>query len=107
MPNQTEYTVEYRNVKHPRLEFKTSNLRMILPKTGWTPQQVLDKYGAWIKRKQQTINTAIQQTNETTINRTRTEKELRTTVMQHAFASPTELKTRINKIYFRKMKTKW
>jgi hypothetical protein len=107
MPDQTEYTVEYRNVKHPRLEFKTGKLLMILPKTGWTPKQVLEKYSPWIKRKQQTINTAIQQTNETTINRTRSEKELRTAVMQHAFASQTELKTRINKIYFRKMKTKW
>jgi len=107
MPNQTEYTVEYRNVKHPRLEYKTGKLLMILPKTGWTPEQVLEKYSPWIKRKQQTIDTAIQQTNETTINRTRTEKELRITVMQYAFASQTELKTRINKIYFRKMKTKW
>jgi len=107
MPNQSEYTVEYRNVKHPRLEYKTGKLLMILPKTGWTPEQVLEKYSPWIKRKQATIDAAIRQTNEATINKARTEKELRTIVMQYAFASQTELKTRINKIYFRKMKTKW
>jgi hypothetical protein len=107
MPNPTECTVEYRNVKHPRLEFKTGTLLMILPKTGWTPEQVLEKYGRWIKRKQATINTAIQQTTESKIDKTRTEKDLRNLVMQFAFASQNELNTRINKIYFRKMKTKW
>src|SRR3990170_161287 len=106
MPNPTEYTVEYRNVKHPRLEFKTGTLLMILPKTGWTPEQVLEKYGGWIKRKQATINIAIQQTTQTTINKTRTGKELRNLVMQFAFAAQKELNARINRIYFKKMKTK-
>src|SRR4030042_994217 len=107
MPNPTEYTVEYRNVKHPRLEFKTGTLLIILPKTGWTPEQVLEKYGGWIKRKQATINTAIQQTTQETINRTRTQEELKNLVMQLAFTGQKELNTRINRIYFRKMKTKW
>jgi len=107
MPNPTEYTVEYRNVKHPRLEFKTGTLLIILPKIGWTPEQVLEKYGGWIKRKQTTINTAIHQTTQETINRTRTQKELKNLVMQLAFTGQKELNTRINRIYFRKMKTKW
>src|SRR4030067_894161 len=63
MPNSTEYTVEYRNVKHPRLEFKTGTLLMILPKTGWTPEQVLEKYGGWEKRTHATIKN-----NNLTIN---------------------------------------
>ena len=107
MPNQTEYTVEYRKVKHPRLEFKTGTLLIILPKKGWTPEQVLEKYGGWIRRKQATINTAIQQTTQTTINKTRTEKELKNLVLQFAFTAQKELNTRINRIFFKKMKTKW
>jgi predicted metal-dependent hydrolase len=107
MPNPTEYTVEYRNVKHPRMEFKTGTLLIILPKIGWTPEQVLEKYGGWIKRKQTTINTAIHQATQETINRTRTQKELKNLVMQLAFTGQKELNTRINRIYFRKMKTKW
>ena len=87
MPETPEYTVEYRKVKHPRLEFKTGTLLMILPKTGWTPEQVLEKYGGWIKRKQGTINTAIQQTTETTLIKTRTEKMLRTLVNRYAEAA--------------------
>lgn len=107
MPSTQDYTVEYRNVKHPRCEFKTGTLLIILPKTGWTPQQVLEKYGEWIKRKQRTINSAIQQTRETTIIKTRTDNQLRMLVRRYAESAQKDLNTRINRIYFREMKTKW
>jgi predicted metal-dependent hydrolase len=107
MHNPTEYNVEYRNVKHPRCEFKTGTLLIILPKTGWTPQQVLEKYEKWIKRKQGTINTAIQQSTETTIIKTRTDNQLRMLVRRYAESAQNELNTKINRIYFKKMKTKW
>lgn len=107
MPETPEYTVDYRKVKHPRLEYKTGTLLMILPKTGWTPQQVLEKYAGWIKRKQATIQSAIQQSNGTTIVTTRTDKMLKHLVNRYAETAQKELNTKINKIYFRKMKTKW
>ena len=107
MPETSPYTVEYRNVKHPRCEFKTGSLLIVLPKKGWTPEQVLDKYGEWIKRKQATINTAIEQTTETAIIKTRTENQLRVLVKSYAESAQKDLNTKINKIYFRKMITKW
>jgi len=107
MPNTQDYKVEYRNVKHPRCEFKTGTLLIILPKTGWTPQQVLEKYGEWIKRKQATINTAIQQTMEAAIVKPITDSEMRMLVHRYAEAAQKDLNTKINKIYFREMKTKW
>jgi predicted metal-dependent hydrolase len=107
MPNTPEYTVEYRNVKHPRLEYKTGTLLMILPKTGWTPEQVLEKYGHWIERKQTTITAAIQQTTQANLVKTRTEKMLKHLVNRYAETAQKDLNTKINKIYFKKMKTKW
>ncbi len=107
MPETPQYTVEYRNVKHPRCEFKTGSLLIVLPKKGWTPEQVLEKYGAWIKRKQATINTAVHQTNGTTLIKDRTDKELRALVQSYAEAAQKDLNTKINKIYYRKMTTKW
>ena len=107
MPEPTQYTVEYRKVKHPRLEFKTGTLLMILPKTGWTPEQVLEKYCGWIKRKQAIIDVAVQQTTEKAIINTRTEKMLRTLVNRNAEAAQKALNTKVNRIYFKKMKTKW
>jgi hypothetical protein len=107
MPETPQYTVEYRNVKHPRCEFKTGSLLIVLPKKGWTPEQVLEKYGEWIKRKQAAINTAIQQTNGTALIKDRTEKELRSIVNRYVEAAQKDLNTKINKIYYRKMTTKW
>ena len=107
MPESPAYTVEYRNVKHPRCEFKTGSLLIVLPKKGWTPEQVLEKYGEWIKRKQATINTAIQKSTEASINKTRTYDELKILVRHCADSAQKNLNTKINKIYFREMKTKW
>jgi len=107
MPETPQYTVKYRNVKHPRCEFKTGSLLIVLPKKGWTPEQVLEKYGEWIKRKQATINMAVQQTNATALTQNRTDKELRSLVQRYAETSQKELNTKINKIYYRKMTTKW
>jgi len=101
------YTLAYRDVKHPRLELKTGTLLLILPKTHQNPQQTLEKYKKWIQRKQQTINKALQEAKTKTINQNRTEKDLRTLVNILAQKSQKELKTQINKIFFRKMKTKW
>lgn len=56
-----EYTIIYRNVKHPRLEYKTGTLTLILPKTHKNPEQILQKYQKWIKRKQQAINKALEE----------------------------------------------
>lgn len=102
-----EYTLAYRDVKHPRLEFKTGTLLLILPKTDKTPKQTLEKYKKWIQRKQQTINKALQEAKTKTINQNRTEKDLRTLVNTLAQSYQKELNTQINKIYFKKMRTKW
>ena len=75
MPNPTEYTVEYRNVKHPRCEFKTGTLLIILPKTGWTPATGSGEIRGMDKT--QTRNhkhSHPSRATETTIIKTRTDK---------------------------------
>ena len=104
---ETPYTLAYRNVKHPRLEFKTGTLLLILPKTHQNPQQTLEKYKKWIQRKQHTINKALQEAKIKTINQTRTEKQLKALVNTLAQNYQKELNTHLNKIIYRKMKTKW
>lgn len=101
------FNVSYRNVKHPRLEFKTGTLLIILPKDEETPEQILEKYRKWINKKQETINAAIQQANTKNLDKTRTKKQLKAFVIKIAKTSQAELNTRINKIFFKKMKTKW
>jgi hypothetical protein len=107
MLDKTEYTVEYRNVKHPRLEFKTGTLLVILPKSHTNEKEILKKYKKWIRKKELTIRTALEEANTQNLNNDRTDKELRNIVHKLAQDQQRELDTRIGKIYFRRMKTKW
>jgi predicted metal-dependent hydrolase len=102
-----EYTLAYRNVKHPRLEYKTGTLLLILPKASQDEKQILEKYGKWIQKKELVIKKALEEAQTKSINQTRTDKELRTLVHTFAQNYQAELNTRINRIYFKKMKTKW
>lgn len=107
MDKTLEYTVAYRNVKHPRLEYKTGTLQLILPKTSQNEKQTLQKYQKWIQKKQLTIRKALEEAKAKNLNLNRTDKELRSLIHVLAQNYQTELNSRINKIYFRKMKTKW
>lgn len=102
-----EYNIDYRNVKHPRLEFKTGTLLLILPKSYKSEKEVLEKYRKWIGKKELIIRTALQEANARSLNQDRTDKELRNLVHTLAQNFQKELDTHIAKIYFRKMKTKW
>lgn len=107
MDKTLEYTVAYRNVKHPRLEYKTGTLQLILPKTSQNEKQTLQKYQKWIQKKQLIIKKALEEAKAKNLNLNRTDKELRSLIHILAQNYQTELNSRINKIYFRKMKTKW
>jgi hypothetical protein len=107
MDKPADYTVAYRNVKHPRLEYKTGTLLLILPKTSKDEKQVLEKYKKWIQKKELAIRKALEETQAKNLNLNRTDKELRNLIHTLAQNYQTELNTKIDKIYFRKMKTKW
>jgi len=107
MDKPVKYTVAYRNVKHPRLEYKTGTLQLILPKTTKDEKQTLQKYQKWIQKKQLIIKKALEEAKAKNLNLNRTDKELRSLIHTLAQNYQTQLNTKINKIYFRKMKTKW
>jgi hypothetical protein len=107
MDKTLEYTVSYRNVKHPRLEYKTGTLLLILPKSSKDEKQTLEKYNKWIQKKELVIRKALEEAQAKNLNLNRTDKELRNLIHALAQNYQIELNTKINRIYFRKMKTKW
>ena len=107
MDKPVDYTVDYRNVKHPRLEYKTGTLLLILPKGSKNEKQTLEKYKKWIQKKELTIRKALEEAKTKNLNQTRTDKELRNLIHSLAQNYQTQLNTKINKIIYRKMKTKW
>jgi len=107
MDKPVEYTVDYRNVKHPRLEYKTGTLLLILPKGSKNEKQTLEKYKKWIQKKELTIKKALEEAKTKNLNLNRTDKELRNLIHSLAQNYQAQLNTKINKIIYRKMKTKW
>jgi predicted metal-dependent hydrolase len=59
MKMEIPYKVEYRKVKHPRLEFKGLELLVILPLGMDNPLKLIEKRKAWILRKWNAIQEVI------------------------------------------------
>ena len=101
------YRIDYRNIKYPRLEFKTGSLLLVLPKNYENPTTLIEKHNEWINKKEETIKRALQEAEERDLILTRTVRELKNQVHSIAHSYRKELKFKVDKIYFRKMKTKW
>jgi predicted metal-dependent hydrolase len=63
--SRLRYNVEYRNVKYPRLEFKTGNLLVILPHNIDDERDLLYKKSEWIYKKHKRIEEALKNSNIT------------------------------------------
>ena len=99
------YKVSYRNVKYPRLEFKTGDLLFILPH-GHNPNDFIKKYKSWILEKTAFIKECLRNSfNKETSNRT--EEEFRKLIFALTEKHSRKLDVEPNNIYFRKMRTKW
>jgi predicted metal-dependent hydrolase len=99
------YSVSHRNVKYPRLEFGTGKLLLILP-FEFKPEVFLEKHKGWIIKKTGFIKECLEETSKKKIAR-RTEKEFRDLIHFSVKKASKEFGERLEKVYFRKMKTKW
>ncbi len=99
------YKVSYRNVKYPRLEFKTGELLFVLP-LGREPEILLEKHRGWIQRSIEFIKGCLKDSSDKEIVERR-DKEFRTLVYSFVAKHTKELGVELNSIYFRKMRTKW
>jgi len=133
-----EYKVSYRNIKYPRLEFRTGELLLILP-YGQNPEVILEKHKNWVLKKTRFIKECLKFPSNKEIVK-RTDKDFKELVYSFVEIISKELglevnpvrklgrgiKSRprkrgistswqgtghfsngVNKIYFRKMRTKW
>lgn len=99
------YRVSYRNVKYPRLEFKTGELIFILPH-GYNPDKLMKKHRRWIIRKVEFIKECLGNSSDKEISK-RNEREFKETVYALAKRYSKKLGIELNNVYFRAMKTKW
>ena len=104
LPN-IPYKVSYRDIKYPRLEFKTGRLLIILP-FGRKPDRLLEKHGSWILKKVGFIKECLKDTPTKKLVR-RSEEEFKNLIHSFVKEASEELGDGLNRVYFRTMKTKW
>jgi len=97
--SKIKYTTDFRNVKYPRLEFKTGELKLILPKEYKNEKELLEKHVEWIKNKHEEIKWALKVSKNKEIEN-REVNELKKLITKYC-------KGKINKIFLRKMRSKW
>lgn len=102
-----EYDISYRNIKYPRLEFKTDKLLLVLPKGYKDPEKLIKKHENWIYKKISIIEDSLKEARNKKLNLKRTEEEFREFVKGLVDNISNELGVNVNRINFRKMKTKW
>jgi predicted metal-dependent hydrolase len=104
LPN-IPYSVSHRNVKYPRLEFRTGKLLLVLP-FGRKPGPILDKHKRWILKKMAFVEQCLKHASDKRMVE-RTEEEFRNFTHSLIRKALVEMGGRLNHIYFRTMKTKW
>ena len=99
------YNVIHKNIKYPRLEFKTGNLVVVSPK-NMNYEKLINKHKLWIYKKQKEILNLSKEAKKQKVK----EKNLidlknSVTVAVEDYSKILNFKP--NKIYFKSMKTKW
>jgi len=99
------HKVSYRDIKYPRVEFTSGELRLILP-LNHKAESVLIKHKDWILKKINFINECLKEAqNKKTVKRT--ENEFKVFVNSSAKEISRDLNVQLNRVYFRRMKSKW
>src|SRR5579884_455075 len=99
------YSISYRNVKHPRLEFKTGELLFVLP-FGHKPRILLEKHRGWILKKIEFIKECLKDSLDKELEK-RTDREFKDLIYSLIENNSKKLDVELNNVFFRKMRTKW
>ena len=102
-----KYQLDYRDILYPRLEFKTGDLLLVLPKNYEDEEDLINKHKGWIVKKRNEIIEALQKTNNRKLVKTRDKEAFKEYVIKIAEQYSEELHLNAKSIVFKKMKSKW
>jgi predicted metal-dependent hydrolase len=101
------YQIDYRDIQYPRLEFRTGELLLVLPKNHPNPEHLLETHNQWINEKSTQIQKALQQSTKKKLNTSRTIQSFKKKTKSVINNYQQSLNIEINSIRYRKMKSKW
>jgi len=103
--NNYSYIVSYRDIKYPRVELKTGRLLFVLP-FGYNSDNLFEKHKGWIYKKINFIESCLDNAKSKELVE-RSIEEFKRLIYKVTEESSRNLGVKINKVYFRTMKTKW
>jgi len=99
------FVTKYRNIKFPRLEFKSGELEAIMPYCK-DPTGILQKHMDWICKKQEFIISCLEAAKK--LERVKRKKEqLELLVDKTLKRYSMDFGLQVNKVFYRRMRTKW
>jgi len=101
-----DYETDYRNIKHPRLEFKTGKLLLVLPKNYKKENELINRHKNWIYEKSLIIELAKKDAEKKIVN-PKEDKELKNFVYYLIEKYSKETGTLPEQVHFRELKSKW
>jgi len=104
---EIEYEIIPRKVKYWRLELKKGKLFLIAPEGFKNHEKIIEKHKKWIYRKLRQHEISKEEAKGKEINFERSEEKFKEMVLGlvHNFSS--ELNVSVNRVYFKKMKSRW
>jgi len=102
-----EYQVIHRDVKYARLEIKNGDLRLIIPSTYSNYEEIVNKHRKWIYRKISQIKQLQNDAKDKKIEYGRGDDEFKQLVNSYITNISLDLKVNVNRVSFRKMKSRW
>ena len=97
--------VENRNIKYPRIEMRTGEVRFILP-MNMNHHPIMDKYQNWIKDKSIDIKKALLRSERLKL-KSRTQPELKQLILSIIDKYSDEYGVVVNRVILRELNSKW
>jgi len=101
------YSVSRRDVRYARLEFKTGELLVVLPKKIKNEQEIINKHKKWIYDKYSKIEQFLSNIDNIRLNEKLLNGKFREYINKSVEKNSKILGVKVNKILIRKMRTKW
>src|SRR3989304_5081558 len=97
--------VEHRNIKYPRIEYRTGMMKLILP-VETEPTKLIQKYSKWISAKEKFIKTTSKEAKQLKIKEVPLDNFIRS-IKKLVKDYSKELGVVVNRVQFRKLSSKW
>lgn len=100
-----QHKTSFRDIRYPRLEFRTGELVLVLPK-GEDPEEILIRHKKWVDDKIKRIDECREAAKTKDLIQ-RGDQDFQGLVLEYIVKISKEVNVKINGVIFRTLKTKW